>query len=61
MRAHIGADAQSELMHTVRGTAGNVRNVVEGSSLLHGDESLAYSDAVYQGNDKRADADEAVS
>ena len=61
MKAHIGADAQSGLVHTVRGSAGNVHDVVEGSSLLHGDEVLAYGDAGYQGIDKRADADNAVS
>jgi IS5 family transposase len=29
--------------------------------LLHGEETLAYGDAGYQGIDKRADADRAVS
>jgi IS5 family transposase len=61
MKAHIGADAQSGLVHTVRGTSGNMHDVVEGSSLLHGEESLAYGDAGYQGIDKRADANESVS
>jgi IS5 family transposase len=61
MKAHIGADAESGLVHTVRGTSGNVHDVVEGSSLLHGEEILAYGDAGYQGIDKRADADKAVS
>ena len=61
MKAHIGADADSGLVHTVRGTSGNVHDVVEGSSLLHGEETLAYGDAGYQGIDKRADANKAVS
>jgi IS5 family transposase len=61
MKAHIGADAESGLVHTVRGTSGNVHDVVEGSSLLHGEETLAYGDAGYQGIDKRADADKTVS
>lgn len=61
MKAHIGADAESGLVHTVRGTSGHVHDVVEGNSLLHGEESLAYGDAGYQGIDKRADAQEAVS
>jgi IS5 family transposase len=39
MKAHIGADAESGLVHTVRGTSGNVSDVVEGNSLLHGEES----------------------
>ena len=61
MKAHIGADADSGLVHTVRGTSGNVHDVVEGSSLLHGKETLAYGDAGYQGIDKRADANKVVS
>lgn len=61
MKAHIGADADSGLVHTVRGTSGNVNDVVKGNSLLHGGETLAYGDAGYQGVDRRADADKAVS
>jgi IS5 family transposase len=56
MKAHIGADAQSGLVHTVRGTSGNVHDIVEGNSLLHGQESVAFGDAGYQGIEKRADA-----
>ena len=55
MKAHIGADAQSGLVHTVRGTSGNVHDIVEGNSLLHGQESVAFGDAGYQGIEKRAD------
>ncbi len=43
-------------MHTVKGTAGNVNDVVEGNSLLHGQEKFAFGDAGYQGVDKRPDA-----
>jgi IS5 family transposase len=56
MKAHIGADADSGLVHTVRGTSGNVHDVVEGNALLHGQEQVAFGDAGYQGVDKRADA-----
>jgi IS5 family transposase len=56
MKAHIGADADSGLVHTVRGTSGNVHDVVGGNSLLHGDETLAFGDAGYQGIEKRPDA-----
>ena len=38
MKAHTGADADSRLVHTVRGTSGNVLDVLEGNSLLHGEE-----------------------
>ena len=56
MKAHIGVDADSVLVHTVRGTAGNVNDVVEANSLLHGDETDVFADAGYRGADKRADA-----
>lgn len=61
MKAHIGADADSGLVHTVRGTSGNVHDVVEGNSLLHGQEQVGFGDAGYQGVDKRADANPNVS
>ena len=60
MKAHIGADAESGLVHTVRGTATNVNDVVEANSLLHGDETDAFGDAGYQGAHKRADAQPGV-
>jgi transposase, IS5 family len=56
MKAHIGVDADSGLVHTVRGTSGNVHDVTEGNRLLHGQESDVYGDAGYQGADKRKDA-----
>ena len=56
MKAHIGPDAESGLVHTVRGTLGDVHDVVQGNALLHGHESVAFGDAGYQGIDKRPDA-----
>jgi len=56
MKAHIGVDADSGLVHTVQGTAANVNDVVEANSLLHGQESDAFGDAGYQGAAKRPDA-----
>lgn len=61
MKAHIGVDAQSGLVHTVRGTAGNVSDVVEANALLHGDETTVFADAGYQGAHKRAGAREGVA
>ena len=61
MKAHIGVDAQSGLVHTVRGTAGNVNDVVEANSLLHGQETVVFTDAGYQGVDKRPDAKPGVT
>lgn len=56
MKAHIGVDADSGLVHTVRGTAAHVNDVTEGNSLLHGQEKQGFGDAGYQGVDKRPDA-----
>jgi IS5 family transposase len=60
MKAHIGVDAASGLVHTVRGTAGSVNDVVEANSLLHGEEVEAWGDAGYQGAAKRPNAPEGV-
>ena len=60
MKAHIGVDADSGLVHTVRGTAGSTNDVLEANSLLHGQESEAWGDAGYQGAAKRADAKDSV-
>lgn len=56
MKAHIGVDADSGLVHTVRGTSGHVSDIAEAKSLLHGGETIAFGDAGYQGVEKRADA-----
>jgi len=61
MKAHIGVDAESGLVHTVQGTAGNVNDVVEANSLLHGEETVVFTDAGYQGADKRPDAKPGVT
>src|SRR5690606_26045756 len=45
MKGHIGVDANSGLVHTVRGTAGRVNDVVEADSLLHGQETDVFADA----------------
>jgi len=61
MKAHIGVDAESGLVHTVRGTAAHVNDVTEGNSLLHGQEKEAFGDAGYQGIEKRPDAKDGVT
>jgi IS5 family transposase len=53
MKAHIGVDAQSGLVHTLIGTAANVSDVTQAQALLHGDETQAFGDAGYQGVEKR--------
>ena len=61
MKAHIGVDAQSGLVHTVKGTAANVNDVIEANGLLHGHETNAFGDAGYQGAHKRPDAKDGVT
>ena len=53
MKAHIGVDAESGLVHTVIGTAANVNDVTQGHVLLHEQESVVSADAGYQGAAKR--------
>jgi IS5 family transposase len=53
MKAHIGADAQSGLVHTVLSTAANVGDVTQAHALLHGQETDVLGDAGYQGVEKR--------
>ena len=56
MKAHIGVDAQSGLVHTVVGTSANVNDLNVAGALLHGDEEAAFGDAGYQGVHKRPEA-----
>ena len=56
MKAHIGADAESGLVHSVRGTPGHVSDIAEGNALLHGLKAVTLGDAGYQGIEKRPDA-----
>ncbi len=56
MKAHIGVDADSGLVHTVRGTAGHVSDIAQAHTVLHGQERVAFGDAGYQGVEKRPDA-----
>jgi IS5 family transposase len=53
MKAHIGVDAQSGLVHRVSGTAANVADIAQTHALLHGEEKEAYADAGYLGVEKR--------
>ena len=56
MKAHVGSDAESGLVHTVVGTAANVNDVTRGHDLLHGEESTVFADADYQGAMYRPEA-----
>jgi IS5 family transposase len=53
MKAHIGVDAQSGLVHTVKGTAANEADINQAAELLHGEEASVFGDAGYTGLEKR--------
>ena len=58
MKAHIGVDSQSGLVHTVTGTAAHVADITETEKLLHGEEQVVFLDAGYTGIEKRAEVKE---
>jgi len=55
MKAHVGADAHSALVHSITTTAANTADVAEAHTLVRGDERDIFADAGYQGADKRAE------
>jgi IS5 family transposase len=55
MKAHIGADRDGKLVHTVVVTAANVADITKTAELLHGQESQVHADAGYIGVEKRAE------
>lgn len=55
MKAHIGADRDSKLVHTVVVTAANVADLTKTAELLHGQERQVHADAGYLGVEKRAE------
>jgi IS5 family transposase len=55
MKAHIGADRDSKLVHTVVVTAANVADITQTAELLHGQEKQVHADAGYTGVEKRAE------
>lgn len=55
MKAHIGADRDSKLVHTVVVTAAHVADITKTEELLHGQEKQVHADAGYTGVEKRAE------
>lgn len=49
MKAHVGTDSQSKLMHSVAFTAANVHDSQALPHLLHGAETRVWGDAAYSG------------
>ncbi len=45
MKAHIGADADSGLVHSLHTTAANESDLAQAHEVLHGQESAAFLDA----------------
>ncbi len=53
MKAHIGADAGTGYVHSVSATAANVHDLDEAVNLVRADDEVVYTDAGYQGAQKR--------
>jgi transposase, IS5 family len=53
MKAHIGVDVASGLVHTVTTTPANTADVTQAEHLLHGKEKSVWGDAGYTGAYKR--------
>jgi IS5 family transposase len=53
MKVHIGVDKDTGLIHAVETTAANVHDLTPAAELLHGEETVVYADAGYQGIEKR--------
>ena len=60
-KAYIGVDADSGLVHTMRGTSDHASDIAEGSTFLLGQETVAFGNAGYRGIDKRCDANPGVT
>lgn len=59
MKAHIGADAQSGLVHSLHTTAANESDVAHAHEVLHGQETKVHLDAGYTGVEKREEVTQA--
>jgi len=53
MKAHIGVDVASGVVHTVTGTAANEADINQMAAVLHGREEAVFADAGYTGVEKR--------
>ena len=49
MKAHIGVDSRTKVIHSVAATAANVHDATCLSDLLHGEETRVWGDSAYQG------------
>ena len=53
MKAHIGVDAVTGIVHSVATTAANVADITQVPQLLHGGETQVWGDAGYLGVERR--------
>jgi IS5 family transposase len=49
MKAHVGVDSKTKLVHTVVATAANVADATVLPELLHGEETRVWGDQAYRG------------
>ena len=49
MKAHIGADVEYGLVHTVTSTTVNEHDIMQAYSLLYGNEVVVFADSGYRG------------
>jgi transposase, IS5 family len=54
MKAHVGADTKTGVVHTVVCTTASVHDSVEMEELLHGKEAEIYGDKAYVNSEKQA-------
>jgi transposase, IS5 family len=53
LKAHIGVDAGTGYVHSVTATAANVHDLDQAAILVRADDEVVYTDAGYQGADRR--------
>jgi IS5 family transposase len=58
MKAHIGVDVASGVVHTITGTAANEADINQKAALLHGREEAVFADSGYIGADKRPELED---
>lgn len=53
MKTHVGVDAGSGYVHTVKATAANTHDITVAHELLRQDDTVMYGDAAFRGIEKR--------
>jgi IS5 family transposase len=61
LKAHVGVDKESGLVHTLVTTAANVSDISQTAALLHGQEEEVWLDAGYVGVEKREEMQAALA